>query len=201
MSPRSSAECLNCGVLFEKVEGLPMEPGMKIRPSLVRLWKEILEDYENEERHMVFINSCCEQEAIEFARMKYEEIGRLQGGDATSKAMLARLEAVETVAPKVGPKAEVSKSVERRLSGAGSVRRGVMVPHVAPKAKEEPRWFPWVRMLIFSPFLVSVTLVLWGFQQDGNRNMVGTGIAIGLLTYGLIAGFLGGFSLKNIRPG
>lgn len=191
-------------MLFDRVEGLPLESGLKVRPSLVRLWRDLLEDYASEERHMSFLSACREQEALPFARMKYEEIGRLQGKDAVAEGMLARIVALEIVGKPEGPSAEPKTSpavaaVKEVLSATVGPDVTAALTKVKSPAPGEPSWLPWVRLAVMLPFLISLALVIWGFSQGGNRNMVGAGIAIGVLSYGVVTGFLGGFSLKNLR--
>lgn len=203
LSPRSSAECLSCHVLFDRVEGLPQDPALKVRPSLVRLWRELLEDYASDKKHMAFLTACREQDALAFARMKYEEIGRLQGKDPVAENMIGRIDALETVdrTERAVAAEETPATVAREALAAtvgpefASLLTGASSKHAVP----EPGWFFWVRVGITVPFAVAFMLVVWGFSQGGHRNMVGAGIAIALLSYGVVNGFLGGFSLKNLR--
>lgn len=135
--------------------------------------------------------------------MKYEEIGRLQGKDALGEAMLARIVALEIVGQPAKPAEEkpspAATAVKEVLTATVGADVTAALTKVGSPAPGEPRWLPWVRIAVMIPFVVSFALVLWGFSQGGNRNMVGAGIAIGLLSYGIVTGFLGGFSLKNLR--
>src|SRR5690606_7868100 len=58
---QSAVECKACGVIFEKLEGLPENRSLKAQPSLVRRWKEVLADYANDELHQEFIMACMNQ--------------------------------------------------------------------------------------------------------------------------------------------
>lgn len=203
MSPRSSPECLSCHVLFDRVEGLPQDPALKVRPSLVRLWREVLEDYAADAKHMAFLTACREQEALAFARMKYEEIGRLQGKDPVAENMIGRIDALESVARSersvAAEEAPATAAREALTATVGSEFASLLTGGAPANAPPEPGWFFWVRVGMTVPFAVAFMLVVWGFSQGGNRNMVGAGIAVGLLSYGVLNGLLGGFSLKNLR--
>lgn len=161
-SPKTADECYSCHVIFEKLEGL--EPGLKTQPSLVRRWKELLEDYTDEHRHQAFLMACRDLDALDFARAKYEHIRQIQGQDDVADQMLLRITAlkeVATVAKMSSP--QKSENVE----------------------KIQPRW---QRAAMAVPFVVAFLLILWGFTHAGQRNMVGAGIAVGLLSYGVITG-------------
>lgn len=159
-SPEASKECLACGVIFEKLEGLPRDPSLKAQPSLVRRWKELLADYTNEALHQSFINACREQDALAYARVQYKDLKRLQGRDEIADRMLRQISAI----------AEVTQSA----------------PLAAPSPTTLSRWEIARRILIFLPYMVGIGLVLWGVSRMGQRNMIGAGIAILLLSYGLL---------------
>lgn len=160
-SPEVSKECLACGVIFEKLEGLPQDRTLKAQPSLVRRWKEILADYTNEALHQSFLNACREQDALAYARVQYKDLKRLQGQDEIADRMLKQIDAISEVARAVASE-----------------------PLAAPKALS--RWEMLRRILLFVPYVVGFALVLWGASRMGQRNMIGAGIAVLLLSYGLL---------------
>lgn len=160
-SPKTAEECYSCHVIFEKLEGLPLDSGLKTQPSLVRRWKELLNDYGDEEKHQDFLMACRDHDALEFARSKYEHIRRMQGTDEIADSMLARIGALRTVAEETKP---------------------------APAETKDGRFARWKTAALLSPFAISGLLILWGFTHVAQRNMVGAGIAAGLLSYGIFAG-------------
>lgn len=159
-SPETSKECLACGVIFEKLEGLPQDRSLKAQPSLVRRWKELLADYTNETLHQDFLNACREQDALEYARVQYKDLKRLQGRDEIAEKMLTRIIAISEVVQGAAP--------------------------AAPAPVPLSRWEMARRILIFLPYLIGLALVLWGGSRIGQKNMIGAGIAILLLSYGLL---------------
>lgn len=171
-SPKTADECYSCHVIFEKLEGL--EPGLKAQPSLVRRWKELLEDYGDGERHQSFVMACRDLDALDFARAKYEHIRRVQGQDDVADQMLLRITAMKDMASP----AKVS----------------------SPEPEPTPLKIPprWLRAILWAPFVISFFLILWGFSHSGQRNMVGAGIAVALLSYGIITGLGGKLVVKDL---
>ncbi|MBX3041983.1 MAG: hypothetical protein KF789_14850 [Bdellovibrionaceae bacterium] len=147
-------------MIFEKLEGLPQDRSLKAQPSLVRRWKELLADYTNEALHQNFLNACREQDALEYARVQYKDLKRLQGHDEIADRMLHRISAISEVAQTT----VLAQSAPEPLS----------------------RWELSRRVLIFLPYLVGIGLVIWGASRMGQRNMIGAGIAVLLLSYGLL---------------
>lgn len=173
-SPESAIECHACHILFEKLEMIANEKGVYTQPSLVRRWKELVQDYNNEELHQEFLGLCDQMEALEFARQKYDQIRRLQGGDVTADQMIARIEALRMV------KAEQKAQND--------------------KPKPEKPLALWAKILLALPFFASFLLIMLGFSHSMWRNMIGTGFAVGLLSYGLIVFVRGRLHWRDLMP-
>lgn len=156
-NPKASVECRSCGVVFERLETLPS--GMKTQPSLVALWKELVQDFGDEEKHHGFIAACQNAQAIEYARLKYQEILKLQGRDELTETMLARL----TTA--AGVHLETQEAT----------------PPAWPAWVK--RWETWAWTV---PMIVAFSMVAWGFTHAGQRNTVGAGIAVAVLAIGIL---------------
>lgn len=154
---KGSAECRACGVVFERLETLPS--GVKTQPSLVALWKELVQDFGNEEKHHAFIAACQNAQAIEYARYKYQEILKLQGRDELTETMLSR------------------------LTAAADVR--LQTQEATPPAWPLwlKRWETWAWTI---PMVIAFAMVAWGFTHAGQRNTVGAGIAVAVLAIGIL---------------
>jgi hypothetical protein len=182
-------------VIFERLEGLPDDPAMKAQPSLVRRWKELLEDYANDFKHGEFLMACHDLDALNFARHKYEQIRQMQGQDEIADRMIARVDALQRIEEPTGsvsqPKATESK-YEPRVRTKPSV-------DILSLQKNEPKAEPpkWMRFVLMAPFAISFLLILLGVVLSGQRNMIGTGIAVALLSYGLITGLRGPLKMKD----
>ncbi|MBX3035206.1 MAG: hypothetical protein KF865_14905 [Bdellovibrionaceae bacterium] len=182
-SRASAKECSSCQVIFEKLEGLPSDPSLRAQPSLVRRWKELLEDYTNEDKHHDFVMACQQLDALEYARHQYENIRQIQGQDEIATRQLSRLEAMKSVAPPPPVRMPVRKPGD-----------------VLAKKEPAPEHVPlpqWRKALLAAPFVVSLAMILWGMMHTNHRNMVGSGIAIALLSYGLIVSLRGRLTLRD----
>ena len=160
LNGRRAHECYSCHVLFERLEGLPQDTSLRAQPSLVRKWKNVLENFENSELHDEFIRSCVELDAHRFAIMKYEEIKTAQGGDALCDQMIAKVNSLMMVS--LAQKPVVKDSA---------------------KVSDRPKWMKWI---FIGPFALSALLILWGVLSLGHRNLVGVGVALACMAAGLI---------------
>lgn len=170
LNGRRAAECYSCHVIFERLEGLPDDPTLRAQPSLVRKWKNLLGNFENEELHEQFIRSCHELDALRFAIMKYEEIKTAQGGDALCDQMIARINSLMMV----------------NLSQNSVVRE-----------EKDPSRPKWQKYLFWGPYSLSGLLILWGILSLGHRNLIGVGVALACMASGLIVMIKGKISLSD----
>lgn len=109
LNERRSKECYSCHVLFERLDGLPKDPSLKAQPSLVRKWKNLVENFESDRLHDEFIIACHELDALRFAVLKYEELKAAQGGDPVCDQMIARISSLMMVGLKQKPQAKPSR--------------------------------------------------------------------------------------------
>lgn len=169
LNGRRSHECYSCHVIFERLEGLPQDPSLRAQPSLVRRWKNLLENFEDETLHEEFLRNCAALDALRFATAKYEEIRAAQGGDALCDRMLARIQSMMLVGLEQKPLAKKSPA-------------------------EKPKW---QKYLFWGPYTLSALLILWGMLNLGHRNLIGLGVAIFCMASGLIVMIKGKISLSD----
>ncbi|MGZ3774212.1 MAG: hypothetical protein ACXVCY_03855 [Pseudobdellovibrionaceae bacterium] len=170
LNTRAARECYSCHIIFERLEGLPKDPSLKAQPSLVRKWKNLLENFENEKLHDEFIRSCHELDALRFATMKYEEIKSAQGGDPKCEQMLARIGSLTLVS--LTQKSNIANNAETIKS-------------------------KWQKYLYWGPFSLSAVLILLGMVNLGHRNLIGAGVALAFMAAGLIVMIKGKISLSD----
>lgn len=170
LNSRRAEECYSCHVLFQRLEGLPLDSSLRAQPSLVRKWKNLLENFENENLHDEFIRSCHELDALRFAVMKYEEIKTAQGGDLLCDQMIAKINSLMLVGLSQNPGARSEEDLSR--------------------AK-------WQKYLFWGPYSVSALLILWGILSLGHRNLIGVGVALACMTSGLIVMVKGRISISD----
>ena len=156
LNGRRTKECYSCHVIFEKLEGLPQDPSLKAQPSLVRKWKNLVNNFDNEKLHEEFLMACHQLDALRFASFKYEELKSAQGGDAQCDIMLARIQSLMLVG--------LSQS----------------------SPEKEPARPKWHKYMFWGPFGLSALLILLGTTNLAHRNLVGVGVAFAFMSAGLI---------------
>ncbi len=104
-NPLQAAECSFCQVIFARLEGLGQEEQqLRAQPSLIRRWRLVADDFENEAKHDDFIKSCQQLGALSFALKKYQDLRLAQGGDAICDRMIQRIHALTHVVSSVPAK-------------------------------------------------------------------------------------------------
>ena len=171
LNGRRALECYSCHVIFERLEGLPQDTSLRAQPSLVRKWKNLLENFENSDLHDEFIRSCHELDALRFASMKYEELKTAQGGDALCDQMIAKINSLMMVGLAQKPTASSQANKHAR-----------------------PKWFKW---LFWGPYTTAALMILWGMLSLGHRNLIGVGMALLCMTTGVIYMVRGRVSLSD----
>lgn len=171
MNGRRAKECYACHVIFERLEGLPQDPSLRAQPSLVRKWKNLLENFSDSQLHEDFIRSCHELEALKFAVVKYEEIKAAQGGDVLCDHMLGRIQSLMMVGLAQKPLAQDKA--------------------VAFDFAKYRKYFFW------GPYSISFLMILLGMMNLGHRNLIGVGVALACMTSGLIVMIRGRISWSD----
>ena len=162
-------ECNKCGVLFSRLEGLPLEQQIGALPSLVKAWQDLMSDYSNLRKHFEFVDRCEDLRAIPFALKKYEELKSVQPQDEIAQNML-------------------QKVIMRRFSRVS--------PDQYPWVKLVMNW-PWIRIGRLAPLLLAVILVAAGLAFPGLRNLVGLGVATAFVTIGFVVFSTGRFDPRD----
>lgn len=180
-SPKLSKECIKCGVIFEKLENLPLDPKIGARPSLVRMWQELMRDYENLAKHLEFVDRCEDLEALPFAMSKYQELKSLQPQDALADEMFQMV---------------WLKNFKLRAEKIPGVRR--LFERTEGLWQKVIQSLPWARILRFSPYVVSSLLILIGISTPGARNLAGTGASLLFLSLGVLFLWKGRIHWKDL---
>ena len=87
----NSDECPSCGVLETKYRDLEKLENPKLY-QLNNLWKKILVDFEDDKRHLDFINQAQSQQALNFASTKYAGLFELIGSNDQVKAYIDQID-------------------------------------------------------------------------------------------------------------
>ncbi|MFP5519846.1 MAG: hypothetical protein ACLGGX_08080 [Bdellovibrionia bacterium] len=161
VNPGSAQECYSCHVILDKVEGLPADKSLRAQPSLVRKWRDLVNDFENQQLHEDFIMSCHQFDAHRFAVLKYQELRDAQGGDPLCEEMIKRVQALMNVTLQKQSEQQVEEQTKFKLP---------------PQFKQYMEW---------APFAISALLIVVGMSNLGYRNMIGLGVAMFILTAGI----------------
>lgn len=160
LNPLRSLECYSCGVIFSRVEGMPREAHLRAQPSLLKKWKSILNDYENQELHEEFLQSCIAVQALDFARDRYQEAIAMQGIDPIGEQMVRRVDGL--------------KNETKEPSNKSNLLQGSLLHNLL------------MRYWRAFPLALGVIFVFIGLIGKTNRNMVGVGITLLLLSVGFV---------------
>ena len=157
-NPRGVQDCLKCGVVLSKAQIQAQHLSL---PSLVRMWQELIHDYENLTKHMAFVDRCEDLQALPFALKKYKDLKAVQPQDEVASQMF---------------KSVLFRVVSRQV---GRVRQ---IPGL--RALSKIKNWPWDNILRTAPVVVGFGLVLAGGLKLANPNFVGGGVALLFLYLG-----------------
>jgi len=177
INEKKSDECYSCHVIFSRLEQLPLDPTLKAQPSLVRKWKNLVLNFDNLSLHEDFLKSCHQLDALRFAILKYEELKSAQGGsDEVCERMIFKAHGLLQVT----------------LSGKAAGDLNFKPTPAATRHK-------WHRYILWGPLAVSILMMVIGYFSLSLRNLVGAGVAVMLLTFGLIIFWKGRLSLSDFH--
>lgn len=176
VNPQMSKECLKCGVIFSRVEELPMDASMGALPSLVKAWQDLMSDYSNMTKHVAFVDRCEDLQALPFALKKYETLKEVQPTDSMAQEMFHRV-LIRNLQKKVDRISWLQKTKKFMTLANGKIN--------------------WPRVRKLAPFALSFALIMVGLSSPAARNMVGMGAALLFLTIGLTLFIKGRISLDD----
>jgi len=159
VNPARALECYRCGVVLAKAQ--KVHAGSL--PSLLRMWQELLQDYNNITKHMAFVNRCEDLQALPFALKKYQDLKAMQPQDPLAVDMYS--------------------SVLMR-----SVANGTKSLLAQPQLVQlRALWgkIPWSNILRIAPVAIALQMILFGLLVHSQRNLLGTGVALFVMVLGL----------------
>lgn len=164
-NPILSEDCLKCGVIFSKLENLPMDQKLGALPSLVRAWQGLIRDYSNLTKHVEFVDRCEELNATPYALKKYLELKELQPQDEIAQQMLHRT---------------LMKNFEKKAIDTGHwwIKKNPWILKVNQRIN-------WSKLIRYSPFVLAGLMILIGFFSEGLRNLIGFGVSLSFLLVGV----------------
>lgn len=173
VNPRMSKECLKCGVIFEKVESVPVsDAALGAIPSLVKAWQDLMSDYDNLKKHVAFVDRCEDLQALPYALKKYQSLKEAQPQDDVAQKMFHQV-----IMKNLKGRAEQTSAYQALQKGFTKVN--------------------WTRIRKLAPLILGLMLILVGLGQHSGRNMVGLGAAVIFLTLGLTVFMKGRLSAED----
>ena len=191
VNAKNNEECTSCRVIFAKLEGLPSDPTLNAQPSLVRKWKELVLDFENEAKHDDFIQSCRQMNAVKYAENQYQEMLSAMGQDEACERMLKKIRVTNSV---MATQASASVTVPKLSQKAVSMATLKGAPKSAATVRPH-----WMKYLFIGPFTLSALMILVGMFNLNHRNMIGGGMALGFCAAGLIMMVKGRLSYEDFK--
>lgn len=164
VSAYGAKECYSCGVIFERYQLAHSEAEWAVHPSLVRKWRELVIDFDNAQKHEDFIQECHALNSLPFARKKYVEMKALLGQDGDCDRYIKRVD-----------------GVARNFSMKNEFVLGAKEAQKAPQAPKDLK-----RVFVSIPFAISFILIVIGMAGAHQRNLIGMGISLAVLSYGVI---------------
>lgn len=173
LNPRLSKECIKCGIIFEKVESVPVsDAALGAIPSLVKAWQDLLSDYDNLKKHVAFVDRCEDLQALPYALKKYQSLKEAQPQDDVAQKMFHQV-----IMKNLRGRAEQTNWYQGLQAAINKVN--------------------WHRVRKLTPIVIGLMLVLSGLIWHAGRNLVGLGAAVLFLTVGLTVFFKGRLSLDD----
>lgn len=172
LNAKGSLECGRCGVIFSKLENLPMDSKLGAIPSLVKAWQDLMSDYDNLTKHMAFVHRCEDLQALPYALKKYRDLKEVQPQDTIADEML------------------------HRVLG-GRLKRPAAWLSRNPAVQLAVRRIHWARLRKISPWAMAILLILLGLTQPALKNLAGIGASVLFITLGLHLFFKGRIELSD----
>jgi hypothetical protein len=90
-------ECSRCGVVFDKLKMQAAEVDAKASRRLLGFWDNVMEHFENEERHQNFLKSCQDENNLDFAMSCYTRLLEAEPSNERAKRMRDSIQALVEV--------------------------------------------------------------------------------------------------------
>lgn len=176
MNKTDALECYSCQIIFERFEKLKSRIEPTVNVQLIEQWQALLQDFANQQLHHDFVADCQKHGALNFALRQYTDLRKLQGSDLDCDRMIAKIETLNFIK-------KVNQQDQKKVQKKAQLEK-------LPMTKIE-------RALLWMPFVISFILIVTGLLSRGSRNMIGFGIALAMLSVGLLVMARGQLSLRD----
>lgn len=181
LNQNAATECYSCQIVFRQYELLKNETYPQAVPSLVALWKEFLNDFENFEKRQKWLESCRNLKQLDYAETKLHSLKRVLGDSLICDEALKQVSEMKKadLIAVITPSATISKGGFKKWQ---FFLKDILLQR---------------RNLFLGPVLFSLILIMVGLLQAQHRNMVGLAVALLMLHFGLILTIRGKISLSD----
>ncbi len=86
-------ECPYCGVIYDKVipKDMMNGPQANVDIELLQYWQELVADYNNKEKHELFLQRALAKKRLPFASQQYRKLLELNPNDTLAKSMQEKI--------------------------------------------------------------------------------------------------------------
>lgn len=170
--------CTACGVVIENYLLIQNETYPKVGIDLIKLWNDVLQEFENGYRHELFIKNCLAKQKLDYAEFKYKELARRAGDESMVSPWLEKINP-----QKYDPKFK-EKQFEEQQKKATEMLKSDPVPVAVDRLFRLYGYLTRHNWFYLLGTLAGILLIVMGISTPGKRNQIGLGIAIVLSSLG-----------------
>lgn len=173
VTPKAWESCKSCGVILSKLTDLNLNSKIRVIPSLMNNWKEVLEKFDVGSQHERFHKACWELNSVDFGIDQYLNLKAAVVSEDLKKA--------------------IDENLSKLKTGAFQQLQNSNI-----ETKSFFHQFPWGRFFKVSALSLSATLVILGLIEPKLKNMIGVGTALCFLIVGFIVIVKGRFNPSDL---
>lgn len=179
MQNQKNEVCTACGVVIENFLLIKNETYPKVSIDLIKLWNDVLQEFENGYTHELFIKNCQAKNKADYAEFKYKELGRRAGEESM---VLPWLEKINP--EKYDPQFKEKQMLEQAKVKKINLLKDYPIPEAVYKLYGYYSYMAKHNWFYLLGTLFGVLLIVMGISMPGKRNQIGLGIAMVLSSLG-----------------
>jgi hypothetical protein len=170
--------CSACGVVIENYLLIKNETYPKVSVDLIKLWNDVLQEFENGYTHELFIKNCQSKNKLDYAEFKYKELGKRAGDETMVMPWLEKINPA-----KYDPNYK-EKLVDEQISKLATEKEQEPLPKSVQKIYAFYAYMVKHNWFYLIGTLAGILLIVMGISTPGKRNQIGLGIALLLSSLG-----------------
>lgn len=91
LMPAVSKECPSCGVFVDKFQKMAQAESPMLY-ELNQFWSKVIENFDLDQNHQIFLHQCQQKSALSFAFQKYNELHKTMNYDSLCEKYLKQIE-------------------------------------------------------------------------------------------------------------